>query len=52
MTTLIEPNSGTVEVDGVDILAHPAEARKHIGLAGQYAAVDEFLTGRNFNNGW
>jgi ABC-2 type transport system ATP-binding protein len=46
MTTLIEPNSGTVEVDGVDILAHPAEARKHIGLAGQYAAVDEFLTGR------
>jgi ABC-2 type transport system ATP-binding protein len=46
MTTLITPDSGTVVVDGVNVLKHPNEARNHIGLAGQYAAVDEFLTGR------
>lgn len=46
MTTLLEPEEGAVCVDGVDVLAHPSEARKHIGLAGQFAAVDDFLTGR------
>ena len=46
MTTLLEPHSGTVFVDGVDVLKTPAKARKHIGLAGQFAAVDDFLTGR------
>lgn len=46
MTTLLEPNSGSVIVDGVDVLKNPAEARRRIGLAGQYAAVDSFLTGR------
>ncbi len=46
MTTLTEPESGSVTVDGVNVIKNPAEARKHIGLAGQYAAVDEFLTGR------
>ncbi len=46
MTTLLEPNSGQVMVDGVDVLKRPAEARKHLGLAGQFAAVDDFLTGR------
>lgn len=46
MTTLTEPDSGSVKVDGVDVLKDPAEARKRIGLAGQFAAVDGFLTGR------
>ena len=44
-TTLLEPDAGTVEVAGVDVLAHPAQARRRIGLSGQYAAVDEHLTG-------
>jgi ABC-2 type transport system ATP-binding protein len=46
MTTLLEPEKGTVFVDEVDVLRQPAVARKRIGLAGQYAAVDAFLTGR------
>lgn len=46
MTTLLEPTSGQVQVDGVDVLRNPDEARKHLGLAGQFAAVDDFLTGR------
>ena len=46
MTTLLEPDSGSVVVDGVDVRKDPGETRKRIGLAGQFAAVDEFLTGR------
>ena len=46
MTTLLEPSSGQVIVDGVDVLKQPSQARKRIGLAGQFAAVDDFLTGR------
>lgn len=46
MATLLEPNSGSVEVDGIDVLKNPAKARRRIGLAGQFAAVDDFLTGR------
>ncbi len=46
MATLLEPNNGKVIVDNVDVLANPVEARRHIGLAGQFAAVDDFLTGR------
>jgi ABC-2 type transport system ATP-binding protein len=46
MTTLLEPSSGQVLVDGVDVLKDPVTARERIGLAGQYAAVDDFLTGR------
>lgn len=46
MTTLLEPNEGKVTVDGVDVIKHPEEARHRIGLAGQFAAVDDFLTGR------
>jgi ABC-2 type transport system ATP-binding protein len=46
MATLLEPEDGTVKVDGVDVLKHPDEARRRIGLAGQFAAVDDFLTGR------
>jgi ABC-2 type transport system ATP-binding protein len=45
LTTLLKPDSGSARVAGVDVLAHPAEARTVMGLAGQYAAVDEALTG-------
>jgi ABC-2 type transport system ATP-binding protein len=45
LTTLLRPDAGTVEVAGVDVLANPHEARKRIGLSGQFAAVDEYLTG-------
>jgi ABC-2 type transport system ATP-binding protein len=46
MATLLDPNGGTVTVDGINVLNQPAKARKRIGLAGQFAAVDDFLTGR------
>jgi ABC-2 type transport system ATP-binding protein len=46
LTTLLRPDSGTVHVDGIDVLAHPKEVRQRIGLSGQYAAVDETLSGR------
>lgn len=45
LTTLLKPDSGRVEVAGLDVVKHAAEVRSHIGLAGQYAAVDENLTG-------
>jgi ABC-2 type transport system ATP-binding protein len=45
LTTLLKPDSGTATVAGVDVIAHPGKARTLIGLAGQYAAVDESLTG-------
>ena len=45
LTTLIKPDAGRAEVAGVDVLARPGEARRHIGVSGQYAAVDEYLTG-------
>ena len=43
MTSLLSPDKGTVIVDGVDVLQKPALARERIGLAGQFAAVDDFL---------
>ncbi len=46
MSTLLKPTSGQVSVDGVNVIKNPKETRKRIGLAGQFAAVDEFLTGR------
>ncbi len=46
MTTLWCPQEGTVIVDGVDVLKNAKLARTRIGLAGQSAAVDDFLTGR------
>ena len=46
LTTLLHPDSGHAEVAGVDVLADPRAARRVIGLAGQSAAVDEALTGR------
>ena len=46
LTTIIKPDTGTARVLGLDVVAHPQEVRASIGLAGQYAAVDEVLTGR------
>jgi ABC-2 type transport system ATP-binding protein len=46
LTTLLSPDSGTAVVAGIDVLKHPNEVRRHIGLSGQFAAVDEYLTGR------
>jgi ABC-2 type transport system ATP-binding protein len=46
LTTLLKPDSGRAEVAGVDVLAHPEAARRVMGLAGQSAAVDEMLTGK------
>jgi ABC-2 type transport system ATP-binding protein len=45
LTTLLNPDSGRAVVDGVDVCANPQEARRRIGVSGQYAAVDEYLTG-------
>lgn len=45
LTTLITPDSGTATIDGVDVVAHPQRIRPIIGVSGQYAAVDENLTG-------
>jgi ABC-2 type transport system ATP-binding protein len=45
LATLITPDSGTADVAGVDVLKNPREVRRRIGLSGQYAAVDEYLTG-------
>jgi ABC-2 type transport system ATP-binding protein len=45
LTTLLIPNEGSAEVAGVDVLADPDGVRRRIGLSGQYAAVDEYLTG-------
>ena len=45
LTTLLEADGGTAHVAGIDVRADPDEVRKVIGLSGQYAAVDEYLTG-------
>ena len=45
LTTLLAPDEGTARVAGVDVLRDPARLRERMGLAGQYAAVDENLTG-------
>jgi ABC-2 type transport system ATP-binding protein len=46
LTTLIKPDSGTARVAGCDVVRDAARLRSAIGFAGQYAAVDELLTGR------
>ena len=46
LTTLTRADSGHAEVAGIDVAKDPAAVRRNIGLAGQYAAVDESLTGR------
>ena len=46
LTTLLRADSGVAQVLGIDVSAEPARIRNIIGLAGQYAAVDENLTAR------
>jgi ABC-2 type transport system ATP-binding protein len=45
LATLLVPDAGSAEVAGIDVLADPRGVRSRIGLSGQYAAVDEYLTG-------
>lgn len=45
LATLLRPDEGSARVAGVDVLADPDGVRRRIGLSGQYAAVDEHLTG-------
>jgi ABC-2 type transport system ATP-binding protein len=45
MATLLKPDAGEVLVAGLDVVKQAAELRERIGLAGQYAAIDENLTG-------
>jgi daunorubicin resistance ABC transporter ATP-binding subunit len=46
LSTLLRPTSGRAWVAGADVREHPGEVRRQIGLTGQLAAVDQFLTGR------
>ncbi|MFJ4710947.1 ATP-binding cassette domain-containing protein [Streptomyces sp. NPDC088785] len=46
LTTLLTPDSGRAVVAGIDVVKDPNEVRRSIGLSGQFAAVDEYLTGR------
>ena len=46
LATLLQADSGTASVGGFDVVTQPDEVRSVIGLTGQYAAVDEYLTGR------
>ena len=46
LATLLKPDSGIVHVNGIDVLRQPQRVRENIGFAGQNAAVDEILTGR------
>ncbi|NUU21028.1 MAG: ATP-binding cassette domain-containing protein [Streptomycetaceae bacterium] len=46
LTTLLTPDSGRATVAGYDVLKQPNQVRRSIGLSGQFAAVDEYLTGR------
>src|SRR6476646_3673961 len=46
LSTLLKPDAGTATVDGFDVTTHPANVRESISLTGQFAAVNETLTGR------
>jgi ABC-2 type transport system ATP-binding protein len=46
LTTLLKPDSGTATVNGFDVVSKPDNVRQAISLTGQFAAVDEILTGR------
>jgi ABC-2 type transport system permease protein/oleandomycin transport system permease protein len=46
LATLLEPDAGRAEVFGHDVVREPAAVRELLGLTGQFAAVDELLTGR------
>ncbi|GIF14839.1 ATP-binding cassette domain-containing protein [Actinoplanes teichomyceticus] len=45
LATLLRPDAGTAYVAGIDVLREPQKVRRRIGLTGQYASVDEDLTG-------
>ncbi|HKA05476.1 MAG TPA: ATP-binding cassette domain-containing protein [Acidimicrobiales bacterium] len=46
IATLLEPDAGTLRVAGIDVAQRPEDVRRVIGLAGQYAAVEPAMTGR------
>jgi ABC-2 type transport system ATP-binding protein len=46
LATLLKPDDGTATVNGFDVVTQPAQVRESISLTGQFAAVDEILTGR------
>ncbi len=46
LTTLLRPDAGQALIDGIDVVSNPNGVRQRIGLTGQYAAVEERLTGR------
>jgi ABC-2 type transport system ATP-binding protein len=46
LSTLLRPDGGEVLINGFDVVHNPKGVRRSIGLTGQYAAVDEYLTGR------
>jgi ABC-2 type transport system ATP-binding protein len=46
IATLVRPDAGTLRVAGIDAARHPSEVRRLIGMAGQFAAVEETMTGR------
>jgi len=46
LSTLLRPDAGSASVGGYDVVRHPQEVRRLIGLTGQYAAVDELLSGQ------
>jgi len=46
LSTLLKPDGGKAEICGYDVVRQGMKVRKHISLTGQYAAVDEVLTGR------
>ena len=46
LTTLLKPDGGTAIVNGFDVVTEPDKVRQSISLTGQFAAVDEILTGR------
>jgi ABC-2 type transport system ATP-binding protein len=46
LSTLLRPDQGTAQVAGYDVVTQAGQVRRHIGLTGQYAALDESLTGR------
>jgi ABC-2 type transport system ATP-binding protein len=46
LSTLLKPDTGTASVNGFDVATHPTDVRAAFSLTGQFAAVDEILTGR------
>jgi len=46
LSTLLKADAGTASVNGFDVATHPASVRESISLTGQFAAVDEILSGR------